>query len=57
MEQYEQAYRKAMISAVKEADPGWKIGKPIKQGTLDGIIRESVEAGMKGKTQSVDLKV
>lgn len=57
MNQYERAYRQAFIAEVKKVDASWEIGKPIKQGALDGITRESVEEGMKGKVQSVDLKV
>ena len=43
LEQYETAYRQAFYDAAKAADSGWKPGKPIKEGTLDGITRESVE--------------
>lgn len=58
MEQYERAYRLAMVSAAKDADSSWEIGKPIKQGALDGITRETVEASMKGNiVKSVDVKV
>lgn len=62
LEQYERAYRQAFLDAVKNADPDWKVGKPIKSGVLDGITRESVEANLKKSdnkaTQvSVDMKI
>ena len=47
MEQYERAYRQTFISAVKQADSNWEIGKPIPSGALNGITRESVEANLK----------
>ena len=53
MQQYERAYRQAFISAAKAADPGWKIGKPVSSGTLDGITRESVEANLKKSGSSL----
>lgn len=53
MEQYERAYRQALVEAVKKADPSWKVGKSIPSGALDSITRESVENAMK----SVDMKV
>ncbi len=52
MEQYEHQYRQAFAKAAKAADPTWKAGKPIPEGALDGITRESVESGKK----SVDIK-
>ncbi|MDE6568907.1 MAG: DUF3879 family protein [Lachnospiraceae bacterium] len=62
LERYERAYRQAFLNAVREADPNWKVGKPIKSGVLDGITRESVEANLKKSdnkvTQvSVDMKI
>lgn len=62
LEQYERAYRQAFLNAVKEADPSWEIGKPIKSGVLDRITRESVEANMKKSgsmltKSSVDMKI
>ena len=62
LEQYERAYRKAFLDAVREADPGWEAGKPIKSGVLDGITRESVEGRMKisGSTvtgASMDMRI
>lgn len=48
MEKYERAYRQAFLAAARKADPGWEIGKAVKPGTLDGITRESIEAGLKG---------
>lgn len=47
MEQYERAYRQAFISAAKQADSSWEIGKSIPSGALNGITRESVEANLK----------
>lgn len=47
MQQYERAYRQSFIAAAKKADPDWEIGKTIKPGALDGIVRESVEANIK----------
>ena len=46
MEQYERAYRRAFISAAKQADSSWEIGKPIPAGALDGITRESIESAL-----------
>lgn len=62
LEQYERAYRKAFLDAVREADPDWKTGQPIKSGVLDGITRESVEGHMKisGSTvtgASMDMRI
>lgn len=62
MEQYERAYRRAFISAAKQADSSWEIGKPIPSGALDGITRESVEANLKKSgssliQSSVDMKI
>lgn len=62
LEQYERAYRQAFLNAVREADPNWQIGKPVKPGILDAVTRESVEANMKKSgskaTQaSVDITV
>lgn len=62
MEQYERAYRRAFISAAKQADSSWEIGKPIPSGALEGITRESVEANLKESgssliQSSVDMKI
>lgn len=62
LEKYERAYRQAFLNAVREADPDWEIGKPIKSGVLDGITRETVEDNMKksGSTAtqvSLDMKI
>jgi hypothetical protein len=65
MEQYERAYRKAFISAAKQADSSWEIGKPIPSGALDGITRESVDtslvksSGQQGEvlTRGLDISV
>ncbi len=53
MQQYERSYRKAFLAAVRKADPGWEIGKPVPAGALDGITRKSVE----NLTNSVDFKI
>lgn len=60
--QYERQYRQAFVSAVKEADPGWEIGKPIKPGALDHITRESIEknlikSGSKLVCKAVDITI
>ena len=47
MEQYERAYRQAFLAAAREADPGWKIGRPVKAGVLEAVTRESVEAALR----------
>lgn len=62
LSQYERQYRQAFVSAVKEADSSWEIGKPIKPGVLDNITRESVETNLtKSKCNfaktTVDLKI
>lgn len=62
MQQYERAYRQAFLSAVRQADPDWEIGKPVKSGVLDGITRESAEAGLKKANSSfaqtsIDTKI
>jgi len=44
LSQYEKAYTRAFISAVRAADPTWTAGQPIPSGALDGITRESVES-------------
>lgn len=51
MQQYERAYRQAFVTAAKEADPSWTIGRPIPSGALDKVTRESVEARLQ-KTNS-----
>lgn len=55
MEQYERAYRKAFISAAKQADSSWEIGKPIPSGALDSITRETVEDNLKKSGSSLTL--
>lgn len=62
MQQYEKAYRQAFLSAVREADPSWKIGKPIPSGVLDNITRESIETNLRKSGNSlvqskVDTKI
>lgn len=44
--QYERQYRSAFYDAVKATNPKWELGMKIPAGALDGIIRESVEAGL-----------
>lgn len=44
LEQYERQYHQAFVDAAKAADPNWKLGKPIKDGALNAVTRESVEA-------------
>lgn len=44
--EYEKQYLQAFKDAVKAADPTWKEGKPIPEGVLDKITRESVEAAL-----------
>lgn len=56
MQQYERAYRQSFLQAVREADPGWEIGMPIKSGVLDGITRESVEAKLRLSSGSLTGK-
>lgn len=56
LSQYERAYRQAFVDAVKEADAGWEIGKPIKAGILDSITREIVETKIH-IPKSVDVKI
>ena len=43
LSQYERQYRQAFISAVKQADPNWEIGKPVPGGALDRVKREDIE--------------
>ncbi len=43
LQQYERQYTQAFLSAVRSADPSWKIGLPIPAGALNGITREAVE--------------
>lgn len=59
LEQYERAYRQAFISAAKQADPSWEIGKPIPSGALDSITREAVEnsSAKNAGTTKVDIKL
>lgn len=62
LEQYERQYHLAFVAAVKEADPGWEVGKSIKYGVLDNITRESIESTLKKSgselvRQSIDTTV
>ena len=52
MQQYERAYRQAFVTAAKEADPSWTIGRPIPSGALDKVTRESVEARLQKANSS-----
>ena len=53
LEQYERAYRQAFLATVRQADPSWEIGKPIKSGVLDGVTREAVEANLRKSGSSL----
>ncbi len=53
LEQYERAYRQAFLATVRQADPSWEIGKPIKSGVLDGITRETVESNLRKSGSSL----
>ena len=44
MQQYERACRQAFLTAAKEADPTWQLGRPIPSGALDKVTRESIES-------------
>lgn len=52
--QYERQYRQAFVDAVKSVAPDWELGKPIPDGALDGITRESVE---KQNSKAVDIRI
>lgn len=43
--------------AAKKADPGWKVGKAIKPGALDGVTREDVERNMNISGRGIDVQV
>lgn len=53
LEQYERAYRQAFLATVRQTDPSWEIGKPIKSGVLDGVTREAVEANLRKSGSSL----
>ncbi len=58
LSQYEQAYAKAFVKAIKAVDPKWDYGKAIPEGAIDGITRESVEHSMgKSFENVVDIQV
>lgn len=62
LEQYEKAYRKAFVDAIKDADPSWEMGEPVKIDVWNRITRTVVEEKMKvdGNTfvfQSLDMKI
>ena len=46
LEQYERAYTQAFVDAVKKINPKWGPGKPIPDGALDGITRESIDSAL-----------
>ncbi len=46
LEQYERAYTKAFVDAIKAINPKWKAGMSIPHGALDNITRESVESNL-----------
>lgn len=52
--QYERQYRQAFVDAVKSVAPDWELGKPIPDGALDGITRESIE---KQRSKTVDIRI
>lgn len=54
LRQYERQYRQAFVDAVKSVSPDWELGKPIPEGALDGITRESVE---KQSSKAVDIRI
>ena len=61
---YNNLYRKmqkkdrlAFYDAAKTADPNWEIGKPIKEGALDNVTRESIEAKKSLAQSTVDTKI
>ena len=56
MQQYERAYRQAFLSAAREADPTWEIGRPIPYGALDNITRESVESHLQKSGSTFNQK-
>ena len=56
-EKYERIYRQAFYDAAKKADPNWEIGKPIKEGALDNVTRESIEAKKSLAQSTVDTKI
>lgn len=54
LRQYERQYRQAFVDAVKSVAPDWELGKPIPDGALDGITRESIE---KQSSKTVDIRI
>lgn len=54
LRQYERQYRQAFVDAVKSVAPDWELGKPIPDGALDSITRESVE---KQSSKAVDIRI
>ena len=57
LDKYERMYTGALYAAAKAADPDWEIGKAIKPGALDGVTRESAEAGNSLSGSSIDTTV
>lgn len=57
MQQYERAYRQAFLSAAREADPNWQIGRPIPAGALDKVTRKAVESQMQKSNGFLNQRV
>lgn len=57
LDKYERMYTGVLYAAAKAADPDWEIGKAIKPGALDGVTRESAEAGNSLSGSSIDTTV
>ena len=57
LEKYERIYRQAFYDAAKKADPNWEIGKPIKDGALDSVTRETAESGKSPAQATLDTKI
>lgn len=56
MQEYEKQYRQAFYDAAKKANPSWEIGKPISEGALDSVKRETIDAKVKG-AKGIDLSI
>lgn len=54
LRQYERQYRQAFVDTVKSVAPDWELGKPIPEGALDSITRESIE---KQSSKTVDIRI
>ena len=57
LEKYERIYRQAFYDAAKKANPNWEIGKPIKDGALDSVTRETAESGKSPAQATLDTKI